>query len=130
LFIAGIALYAGEGTKVEGKGIGFANTDPRMIVLFLAWLRRFFVIDEARLRLRLYLHADLDLEAAVTFWAGLTGIPRSQFHSSYRAAADNTMRRARHAMGCVGIVYCSSLDQRRVLGLVQALLSPDQINPG
>jgi hypothetical protein len=130
LFIAGIALYAGEGTKVEGKGIGFTNTDPRMIALFLAWLRQFFDVDESRLRVRLYLHADLDLEAAVAFWSEVTGIPPWQFHAPYRAVTDNTMRRARHVHGCVGIVYCSALDHRRVLGLTEALLSPKQISPG
>ena len=33
----GLALYAGEGAKREGE-IRFANSDPRMIVIFLAWL--------------------------------------------------------------------------------------------
>ena len=41
LFVAGIALYAGEGRKTDG-GVGFANSDPRMIALFLPWLRTFF----------------------------------------------------------------------------------------
>jgi hypothetical protein len=59
--------------------VKFANTDPRMIVFYCAWLRRFFEIDEARLRVRLYLHEGLDLAAAVAYWSELTGIPPSQF---------------------------------------------------
>ena len=39
--MAGIALYAGEGSKTDGS-IKFANTNPALVVLFLAWLRRFF----------------------------------------------------------------------------------------
>src|SRR4051794_33881084 len=45
---AGAALYAGEGSKTESK-VTFANTDPRMITYFCAWLRRFFAVDETRL---------------------------------------------------------------------------------
>jgi hypothetical protein len=72
--VAGVALYAGEGSKTEGA-VKFANTDPRMIAFFCAWLRRFFEVDEARLRVRLYLHEGLDLTASVDFWSELTGIP-------------------------------------------------------
>lgn len=50
-----------------------------MIALFLAWFRRFFPVDEHRLRVRLYLHEDLDLDAAIDHWVAVTGIPRSQF---------------------------------------------------
>jgi hypothetical protein len=36
LLIAGAALYAGEGAKGDGAVI-FANSDHRMVVVFLAW---------------------------------------------------------------------------------------------
>lgn len=35
--IAGAALYAGEGAKRDGS-ILFANSDPRMVLLFVRWL--------------------------------------------------------------------------------------------
>src|SRR5688572_9993297 len=40
LLIAGAALYAGEGDKRDGA-VGFANSDPAMIALFLRWFRWF-----------------------------------------------------------------------------------------
>ena len=67
--VAGVALYAGEGTKRDGA-VRFANSDPRMIFLFCCWLRRFFEIDESRLRVRLYLHEGLDLAATIAYWSG------------------------------------------------------------
>ena len=57
----------------------FANTNPRMIAFYCAWLRRFFSVDEERLRVRLYLHEGLDLTASVAYWSEVTGIPPSQF---------------------------------------------------
>ncbi len=120
--VAGAALYAGEGAKGDGA-VKFANSDPRMIVFFLAWLRWFFEVDESRLRLRLYLHDGLDLDAANAFWARLTRIPLDQFGKPYRAVPDPSIRHAKHPMGCPAVVYGSSATHREVMGLVHALLS-------
>jgi hypothetical protein len=125
---AGVALYAGEGSKGDGKVL-FANTDARMVSFFCAWLRRFFDIDEPRLRVRVYLHEGLDLDAAEQFWAAVTRVPRSQFREPYRAVADSSIRRAKHEHGCVYVYYCCSTTHRRIMGLIRALLSSDAI-PG
>ena len=126
--VAGVALYAGEGAKRDGA-VKFANTDPRMIVFYCAWLRRFFEIDEARLRVRLYLHEGLDLAAAVAYWSELTGIPPSQFQKPYRAAADSSIRHTKHVHGCVSIDYSCSPTHRSIMGLISALLG-DAVTPG
>ena len=76
---AGVALYAGEGSKTDGA-VKFANTDPRMISFFCTWLRRYFVVDESRLRGCVYLHQGLDLDAAEDFWSQLVGIPLPTVH--------------------------------------------------
>lgn len=119
---AGVMLYAGEGDKTPG-GVGFANSDPRMHRFFLSWLRHFFDIDESRLRIRLYLHQGLDLEAANAFWTDVTGIPERQFIRPYRAVADPSIRRSKHPMGCPKVNYSCARTHRAVMGLVAALLS-------
>jgi hypothetical protein len=118
---AGTALYAGEGAKRDGC-VKFANTDPQMVRFFCAWLRRFFEIDEARLRVCVYLHQGLDLEAAEQFWSAVTGVPRSQFRSPYRAVADPTIRRNKREHGCGYVRYSCSETHRRIMGLMRALL--------
>ena len=120
--ILGLALYAGEGSKTCGD-VMFANSDPRMILAFVTWLRHFFDVDETRLRMRLYLHADLDLGAAIAFWSELTRIPPSQFHKPYRAAGDAMLRRTRHVHGCPAVAYRCTSTHRRVIGMIEAVLS-------
>jgi DNA-binding transcriptional MerR regulator len=120
--VAGVALYAGEGSKGDGC-LRFANSDPRMIFFYCCWLRRFFEIDESRLRVHLYLHEGLDLAAAIAFWSELTAIPPSQFGKPYRAVADPSIRHAKHVHGCVTVRYSCSVTHRSVMGLVHALLS-------
>ncbi len=127
-FAAGIALYAGEGGKTDGA-VTFANCDPLMIACFCRWLRRFFAVDASRVRVRLYLHVGLDLEAAEAFWSQLAQIPRSQFGKAYRAVADPSIRRNKHEHGLARIDYSCSRTHREVMGLVRALLS-SEVLPG
>ena len=129
LFIAGIALYAGEGAKGDGR-LSFTNSDHRMVAMFLRWLRTCFVIDESKLRLRLYLHDGLDLDAATEHWEAVTGIPRKRFTKPYRAEPDPSIRKSKHPMGCATVVYYSATLHRRVMGLVDALLPSSGRNPG
>lgn len=120
--VAGVALYAGEGAKRDGE-VKFANSDPRMILFFCTWLRHFFDIDESRLRVRLYLHEGLDIEAANAFWSALTGIPLDQFRKPYRAVPDPSIRKSKHPLGCPGVRYSCSTTHREIMGLSDALLS-------
>jgi hypothetical protein len=126
---AGTALYAGEGTKRDGM-VSFANTDAQMVSFFCAWLRRFFDIDESRLRLRIYLHDGLDIDAATQFWCEVTQIPAAQVRMPYRAASDSSIRSNKHPRGCAYVGYSCSRTHRAVMGLVNALLSCPVDLPG
>lgn len=121
---AGAALYAGEGSKTPGS-VNFANCDPVMVRFFCDWLRYFFVVDESRLRVRIYLHEGLDLEAANNHWSEVTGVPVSQFRSPYRAIPDPSIRKTKHEFGCVYVRYSCTMTHRAIMGLVRALLTSD-----
>jgi hypothetical protein len=120
LMMVGLALYAGEGAKT-GNAVRFANTDARLIRLFLRWFRSSFELDESKLRIALYLHEGLDLDAAVSYWSVLCSIPPSQFTRPYRAVANPSRRAAKHPMGCPSVRYADARVFRRVLAGVDAL---------
>jgi hypothetical protein len=120
--VAGAALYAGEGSKSDGKVL-FANTNADMISFFCRWLRHFFAIDEERMRARIYLHQGLDLPRATAYWSAVTAIPEGRFRVPYRASPDPSIRHTKHEFGCVYVYYCCSRTHREVMGLVRALLT-------
>jgi len=128
LLIAGTALYAGEGSKSDGV-VRFANTDPRMVTLFCRWLRRFFEIDESRLRVWVYLHEGLDLAAASAYWSAVTDVPPTQFRKPYRAVADPSIRTTKHPYGCVYVSYACARTHRSIMGLIHGLLTSEP-SPG
>jgi hypothetical protein len=121
---AGAALYAGEGAKTDGA-VKFANSDSQMMAFFCAWLREFFEIDEDRLRVTVYLHEGLDLDAAQGHWSEVTGVPINQFCKGYRAVPDASIRQAKHRYGCAYVRYSCTRTHRAIMGLIEGLLSSE-----
>ena len=117
-----------KGSKGDGA-VQLANTDATIIRFFCAWLRHFFAVDESRLRVRVYFHQGLDLEAAEAFWSATTGVPRTQFRQAHRAVPDASIRHNKHVHGCAYVYYCCSETHRQIMGLIRALLSSEAI-PG
>lgn len=82
LFVAGVVAYWAEGAKNKpwrtGQSVKFMNSDPRLILLFLAWLRLVGVTPD-RLIFRLHIHESADAEAAVRYWSTVVDAPASQF---------------------------------------------------
>lgn len=117
-----LGLYAGEGEKTDGR-VSMANTNPVYLRVFVTWLREQFAVDTSRLRVRLYLHDGLDLEAANKFWSEVLDIPMTQFHAPYRASPDVTRRRAKHRRGCATVSYSCAFTHRRVMARIEAVTS-------
>ncbi len=95
-----------------------------MIFVFVTWLRHFFEIDERRLRVRLYLHADLDLDAAIAFWCELTGDPGGAVPQAVPGSrrCDDASNEARRSAALRSSTAALTI-HRRVMGMIEALLS-------
>lgn len=86
LFLVGLALYWAEGFKsTKESRIGFCNSDPKMIKLFLIWLQRCFNIKNTDITLRTEFnisHKDRT-EIICIYWSKITGIPVGQFEKPF-----------------------------------------------
>lgn len=84
LFLIGVALYWAEGFKKDNR-LGFANSDPEMIRLFLRWLAEIFKIEKKDIRLRVGInnsHRDR-IKDIQDYWSRITSIPKTQFQQPY-----------------------------------------------
>ncbi|MBU3896120.1 hypothetical protein KKG36_02305 [Patescibacteria group bacterium] len=79
---AGIMLYWAEGAK-RFSTVDLANSDPRMVGLFVRFLRQICMVKEDRLRVQLYCYCNQDVPSLKSFWSALTKIPESQFIKPY-----------------------------------------------
>jgi len=82
LFLTGLFLYWGEGTKSARDVTAFTNTDPAMIKFFLAWLES-IGISRNDVKVRLHLYKDMDSKKQIDFWSHELGISKKNFNKPY-----------------------------------------------
>lgn len=122
-FIAGLALYAGEGYKTNGQ-CGLANADPSIILFMKDWFIEFCETPLEKFRGAVWIHANQDAEAAVAFWSQLTQIPPSQFHKTYIVQNNSDTKKVRkniHTHGIFSLRFCDTKSYHRILGWTKAL---------
>ena len=82
LFIAGIFLYWGEGSKSEKTTTGLSNTDPSMLIFFLKWLRS-MKVDLKKATVTLHLYSDMNCRKETNFWKKILKLPSVCFKKFY-----------------------------------------------
>ena len=83
LFIMGISLYWGEGTKIRNStkvyGMEISNADPYLIGAFLYFVRNVLKIDESKIKAGVQIHDNISALDAKNFWAKITNLPSNIF---------------------------------------------------
>ena len=79
LFIAGLGLYWGEGSKKSA--VRFYNSDPEAIKFMMRWFRDVLKIEEDRFLMYININQihNKRLKAVVRYWSEITNIPENQF---------------------------------------------------
>jgi hypothetical protein len=78
----GVILYWCEGSKREDdRRVEFVNSDPRMISVFMRYLRA-KDIDEARIRPRMTIHIQDDETECREYWKKVTSLKDFNFIST------------------------------------------------
>ena len=94
LFMLGIGIYIGEGSKTQNI-VRVVNADARVICLFIKWLTS-LGYDINNLAIRIHLYQDSDVVAAETYWAKQTGLKSAQFQ---KACIDTRQQKNRKRSG-------------------------------
>jgi hypothetical protein len=82
LFIAGIAIYWGEGDKSTKHCLKIANIDPLMIKLFVKFLKEICGAPEDRIRAYVLTYPDLNQNKCKNFWVEQSGLSNNNFTRS------------------------------------------------
>lgn len=84
LFIAGVCLYWAEGFKKDSQ-VGFSNSDPKMIVFFIQWLKRCCKIAKDNLSIRVGVNESYKtkISGIEEYWSRFLKIPLEQFQKPF-----------------------------------------------
>lgn len=103
----GLMLYWAEGDKTKNYFVALTNTDPKILFYFISWLRKYYKVDETRIKCRLYLWNDSQETSARKFWSKLLSIPLNQFTKSCISKNSSTFRKKKHIYGVCRVSYGS-----------------------
>lgn len=84
LMLIGASLYWGEGTKESKKKnqtqLAFTNSDPKMVMVFIRFVREILEVPEEKIRSGIYLYPGISESEARQFWSSVTGLPKDRFY--------------------------------------------------
>ncbi len=83
IFLFGLGIYWGEGTKRQMSELSISNTDPNLINLFIYWLEQSFNISRKKIKILLRLYGDMDIDKETIYWSKTLNIPICQFNRPY-----------------------------------------------
>jgi len=84
LWLIGIMLYWAEGGKTQRNMVRFTNSDPEMIKIMMAFLRRICQVPEQKFRCHIHIHPHLNYHQAERYWSSVAKVPLSKFFKTYR----------------------------------------------
>ncbi|MFA5926025.1 MAG: hypothetical protein WC831_03745 [Parcubacteria group bacterium] len=125
LFIAGLALYWGEGSKKDPR-VRFYNSDPEIVRFIMKWFRNILNVAEDRFIMYVTInriHNDR-LDDVNKYWSEKTNISIGQFRKPILIKAKNEKIYDNHFQHygtlCVRIAKSSSLFYQ-IMGWLEAL---------
>lgn len=113
LFMLGLGLYIGEGSKTA-EITRFVNSDPTVINLMIRWFTTALGLPRDNLRIRIHLYPDCDEQRSLRYWSKITSIPISQFHkSSFDRRTDKKAAKSGKLLYGTAHLSLNSLGQKR-----------------
>jgi transcriptional regulator with XRE-family HTH domain len=120
LYLAGLFLYWGEGSKTSEARIAISNTDPGIIKFFIFWLKKYWKVPKNKLKIQLHLYIEMNTVKEISFWSKELDIPEKQFIKPYIKIS--SVKRINHKGGfghgtCNVVLGDARLSERVFMGL-------------
>lgn len=133
ILIAGIALYWAEGYKkqknrngrlVTYHPVSLTNSDPKLIKLFLRFLRENCEVSEGKIRANLRIFPHQNEKKLVDFWANITNLDHTVFGKTYigqSSASKNIRPYNQLPFGVIQIRVSDTPLFNRIMGWIDGL---------
>lgn len=124
LFLIGVALYWGEGSKTKRGTVDFTNSDPQSIQIMMRFFREVCNVPRSKFRGHVILHPHLDAEKAERYWSRISGVPRSQFYKTtmqHNRASKN--KKDSLPLGTFAIAVHDTILFLRIIGWMEGVYS-------
>lgn len=130
LFMLGIGLYIGEGSKSH-ENVEITNGDPEVICLAMKWFREVFNLKNEHFKITIHAYPDTSIPGVLKFWSEVTNVPVSRFGKiqiDSREKVPKKHRKLPHGTIRITIRSCGIQKfgvelHRRIMGWIEAIFS-------
>ncbi|MDD3531528.1 MAG: helix-turn-helix domain containing protein [Candidatus Pacebacteria bacterium] len=119
LFLSGVMLYWGEGSKDPRQGVKFADSDPAMIKLYVAFLKKSCRIPIEMIKAYVLIYPEIEEKTARAYWSKVSGLPWGQFTKSVVITGRHATRRL--SWGVCTVSVSSTYFKRKMLEWIKLL---------
>lgn len=106
LFVGGVFLYMGEGSKTTKGTTALTNTNPKILKLFIKWLH-LHDIKKEKIKVQLHLYSDMNIERQIKFWSKELSLPENQFRKPHikKNTSENLSYKGQFGQGTCTVLY-------------------------
>jgi hypothetical protein len=131
LWLLGISLYLGEGSKLYER-IRIINSDPEIIKVALKWFQEICGLKNENFTPTIHLYPDNNIKESLKYWSKVTGIPIDRFGKTQidrrRNKSKKKKRKLPYGTLHLKIKSCGKKEfgknlHRQIMGWIEAILS-------
>ena len=119
-FMTGLALYWSHGAQ-KGGHFHFMSSDPEMVILMNAWIKKYLEGSDFKPKYRLFIHSSYRNEGLEGFWAKTIGVSQQSFQKTIYARGYGKEKKASGYRGSLSIVI-TRIEALRLMVAWQKLL--------
>lgn len=124
LLIAGLFLYLGEGTKHDRWTVCIANNDPEVIRFARKWLTDVMGVPREKIRIKVHLYKDMNVNDELVYWSRITTIPLSQFRKPYiKKTLRSSIDYYTHGHGTCNVMADNGPLKQRIMAEIKIVLN-------
>lgn len=120
-FQVGLALYWAEGAKASSS-FAFTHSDPEMVRLMLAWVRKYLKVEEGEIGMRIYTYKSFNHGNQEALWAFACGVPAARFKKTLYKNEPLSRKRSANVLGSARIELGRAAYLRRMILWQQMLI--------
>lgn len=122
IYLVGLFLYWGEGSKSLKGAVSLSNTDPRVIKFYLFWLIKGLEIPIKKIKILVHLYEDMEKERELNYWSKELNIPRIQFSKPYiKKSKRSDIDQKGFGHGTCNVVICNVRLKEKIIMGIQAI---------
>jgi len=130
LFMVGLGIYLGEGSKIN-ETIRIVNSDPGILKMSIKWFKIACGLEDKNIIPTIHLYSDSDIKKSMSYWSKVISLPIEQFSKTQIDRRDNKslMKKNKLPYGTIHLQIKSCGNKklgrvlhRRIIGWIMALM--------